>query len=640
MTMHAIQINFLVQVLFSLALAFSVQSQDWPTYRHDNSRTGAQPVASDLSDPTKVRSLSVKWSFPDAPAASASPFVDTFGRPKQQHFAYLGPNGAIWDALYDDNGNQWHLAQLNCGAASACGSTNSDAMTDGPPAVAGPFVDTFGPNQQHFAYLAQNGSIWDAFYDNNGNHWWQQQINCGSASACGSKNSDAMTDGPPAVGGLFVDTFGSSQQHFAYLGPNGAIWDAFYDNNGNHWHLQQINCGPASACDSKNSDAMTDGPPAVGGLFVDTFGSNQQHFAYLGPNGAIWDAFYDNNGNHWHLAQLNCGPASACESKNSDAMTDGPPAVGGLFVDTFGSNQQHFAYLGPNGTIWDAFYDNNGNHWWVAQLNCNAASACDSKNSDAMTDGPPAVGGLFVDTFGSNQQHFAYLAQNGAIWDAFYDNNGNHWWRQQINCGAASACGSTNSDAMTDGPPAVAGPFVDTFGSQQHFAYLAQNGAIWDAFYGNNGNHLQLINEFGVAAPSLDAFKGSAIVVGGTVFIGNTNGYFYALDTTTGAQKWRYPPAGQSALLGGDKQWRYGIQSSAAYWDRAPNGAVVFGAQDPSLGPNGPQGSFGSARLFVLDAKFGTPILKSDLVAEINGDTVGSDTEIHPRTHSTGRSSI
>ena len=320
MTMHAIQINFLVQVLFSLALAFSVQSQDWPTYRHDNSRTGAQPVASDLSDPTKVRSLSVKWSFPDAPAASASPFVDTFGRPKQQHFAYLGPNGAIWDALYDDNGNQWHLAQLNCGAASACGSTNSDAMTDGPPAVAGPFVDTFG--------------------------------------------------------------------------------------------------------------------------------------------------------------------------------------------------------------------------------------------------------------------------------------------------------------------------------SQQHFAYLAQNGAIWDAFYGNNGNHLQLINEFGVAAPSLDAFKGSAIVVGGTVFIGNTNGYFYALDTTTGAQKWRYPPAGQSALLGGDKQWRYGIQSSAAYWDRAPNGAVVFGAQDPSLGPNGPQGSFGSARLFVLDAKFGTPILKSDLVAEINGDTVGSDTEIHPRTHSTGRSSI
>ena len=39
--------------------------------------------------------------------------------------------------------------------------------------------------------------------------------------------------------------------------------------------------------------------------------------------------------------------------------------------------------------------------------------------------------------------------------------------------------------------------------------------------------------------------------------------------------------------------------------------------------------SYGSSRLFALNAKTGAIIWKSDVVAEINGDTIGSDTEIH-----------
>jgi polyvinyl alcohol dehydrogenase (cytochrome) len=45
-------------------------------------------------------------------------------------------------------------------------------------------------------------------------------------------------------------------------------------------------------------------------------------------------------------------------------------------------------------------------------------------------------------------------------------------------------------------------------------------------------------------------FLASPIVVDDTVFIGNTNGYFYALDAATGALKWQYPRAGEQALLG------------------------------------------------------------------------------------------
>jgi outer membrane protein assembly factor BamB len=37
---------------------------EWYTYRHDSARTGAQPYASDLSDPAKVATLEVRWGFP------------------------------------------------------------------------------------------------------------------------------------------------------------------------------------------------------------------------------------------------------------------------------------------------------------------------------------------------------------------------------------------------------------------------------------------------------------------------------------------------------------------------------------------------------------------------------------------------
>ncbi len=68
---------------------------------------------------------------------------------------------------------------------------------------------------------------------------------------------------------------------------------------------------------------------------------------------------------------------------------------------------------------------------------------------------------------------------------------------------------------------------------------------------------------------------------------------------------------------------------------------MIFAAQDPTLGPFCPQGdancakgaSYGSSRLFALNAKTGAIIWKSDVVAEINGDTIGSDTEIHQRIH-------
>ena len=54
----------LVQCCAFLVTAARAAPDEWYTYRDDSSRTGAQPYASDLSDPSKVGTLEFKWSFP------------------------------------------------------------------------------------------------------------------------------------------------------------------------------------------------------------------------------------------------------------------------------------------------------------------------------------------------------------------------------------------------------------------------------------------------------------------------------------------------------------------------------------------------------------------------------------------------
>jgi outer membrane protein assembly factor BamB len=66
--------------LFAVTAANAAED-DWLTYRHDSARTGAQPVASDLSDPARIRGLHVVAQFPPegSPAVpggfKASPIV-------------------------------------------------------------------------------------------------------------------------------------------------------------------------------------------------------------------------------------------------------------------------------------------------------------------------------------------------------------------------------------------------------------------------------------------------------------------------------------------------------------------------------------------------------------------------------------
>jgi outer membrane protein assembly factor BamB len=167
-----------------------------------------------------------------------------------------------------------------------------------------------------------------------------------------------------------------------------------------------------------------------------------------------------------------------------------------------------------------------------------------------------------------------------------------------------------------------------------HEWYNYRNGTSRDGIapYASNLSNPAKVGALAVkwsfpAQGAVAAFKASPIIVNDTAYIGSVAGYFYALDAVTGKLLWQYPKPPAPPLIGHDAAgWaNYGIQASASYWDRKPNGAVVFGAQDGATGPSGADG-----HLYALDAKTGALIWKSAPVSVING-VANSTSQLHQR---------
>lgn len=126
--------------------------------------------------------------------------------------------------------------------------------------------------------------------------------------------------------------------------------------------------------------------------------------------------------------------------------------------------------------------------------------------------------------------------------------------------------------------------------------------------------------------PGPQMFRASPVVYNGRVYIGNANGYFYAVNADTGALDWQYPAAASPALV---SQFTcnpssFGIASSAAIATINGTDAVIFGAPDQSIGTG-----LGEGRLFALNAQTGAEIWKSPVIAHVTGLTVGSTTQLH-----------
>ena len=122
------------------------------------------------------------------------------------------------------------------------------------------------------------------------------------------------------------------------------------------------------------------------------------------------------------------------------------------------------------------------------------------------------------------------------------------------------------------------------------------------------------------------AFTSSPVVSEGKIYIGNTNGYFYAINAANGAQIWQYPGVGNPPL---DSQFHcnpssFGIASTAAITYINGIKAVIFGAPDQSSGAN-----FGDGHLFALNADTGDKIWELPAVAQVTGLTAGATSELH-----------
>jgi hypothetical protein len=96
----------LVRSICALSLCFpfvvsaaNAAQDDWYTYRHDSQRTGAQPVASDLSDPARISGLHVVAQFPPdgSPAIpggfKASPIV-------VNGMVFIGGDAGVWSCKH------------------------------------------------------------------------------------------------------------------------------------------------------------------------------------------------------------------------------------------------------------------------------------------------------------------------------------------------------------------------------------------------------------------------------------------------------------------------------------------------------------------------------------------------------------
>lgn len=114
--------------------------------------------------------------------------------------------------------------------------------------------------------------------------------------------------------------------------------------------------------------------------------------------------------------------------------------------------------------------------------------------------------------------------------------------------------------------------------------------------------------------PSSVSSYGSPIVHEGRVYIGNGNGFFYAVNAKTGALLWQYPPVGGQPLTStftcNPSSW--GIASSGAFAEVHGKDAIIFGAPDQSSGAH-----LGDGHLFAVDAETGGLLWESPAVAQV-----------------------
>ncbi len=328
-----------------------------------------------------VQIKSLLWDDSDITAAAAAPVADTgfsldsYYTPfkEQVHVNYLskdpvtGTNHVF--EIFSQNGAVWIVNNL------------TDLADAPPPKDASPLdgYSTEFNQQQHVNYVADDGNIYELFYDGGWN------FNPIMALAAGAGVVASPDKNTPLCG---YSTEFDEQQHVVYLASDGSVNALLYDGA---WKPLNVS-GAAGA--KIPAASLTGGLCAV----VTDF-DNQQHIVFVGADSQVHELSFDGA---WHHLPLS--PAGA-----PDVDSASPLAV--YFTP---DNIQHVIYIGTDQFIHELFFSGSWHHSPISALA--SAGTVDKFGSLALNAGAtPKDGWEHVNFIGSDVQFHA-LQFDGTAW--------------------------------------------------------------------------------------------------------------------------------------------------------------------------------------------------------------------------------
>jgi predicted heme/steroid binding protein len=321
------------------------------------------------------------YSVSDASAAAGAPkaangALSTFTLASgEQHWAYIGTNGDVYN-LYWSASSSYQIGDVSAAA--------------GAPTAADGALSTYTlpSGEQHWAYIGTNGDVYNLYRDPTTGTYY---VNDASAAAGAPK---------AANGALSTFTLTSGEQHWAYIGTNGDVYNLYWSASSGY----QIGDVSAAAGAPK---------AASGALSTFTLPSGQQHWAYIGTNGDVYDLYRDPTTGTYYVS-------------DASAAVGAPKAANGaLSTFTLPSGEQHWAYIGTNGDVYNLYWS-AGSGYQIGDVSA-AAGAPEA-----------ASGALSTFTLPSGQQHWAYIGTNGDVYDLYRDPTTGDYYVANVTAAAGS----------------------------------------------------------------------------------------------------------------------------------------------------------------------------------------------------------
>jgi hypothetical protein len=320
--------------------------------------------------------------------------------------------------------------------------------------------------QQQIKFVGQDQHVYE-FYRTFGHEGWIWNDLTEATSA-------PLARGPLAA---FQTTF-NNQQHVVYIGAvtlagvtTDHVHELYFD--GTDWHhtdLTLLTSSPAVAPNARNLTGY------------ETSFNNQQHINFISADGHVRELWYDTS---WHSNDLTAA-AQALNPATPNALAFS--SLNG-YQTTF-NNQQHVNFISANGHVNELWH---GNQWQWNDLTLRAREV-GTPAPDALLDS--ALSG-YQTTF-NNQQHVNYISGNGRLNELWY---GNQWQWNDLT-GTAAAPLANPSTPLTG--------YQTTYNDEQHVAYVDNNGHVVELFYDNNWqpNDLSVAGGFDMVDAGLVALAG------------------------------------------------------------------------------------------------------------------------------------